>query len=781
VQTPASHAISSAVCVITVSASGNYSHSSNPTNAFVLGISQHVLTFTKRDDGGNPVPGAVFHIAGSGVNATANADTAGRVTFAGLLSEGSYILSERSAPGGYTKTTGTVTVSVASDGTYSFDNDPEAFFINQRDTHQMTFTMRNDGGVAVSGAKFKLDDGKNAYEATSELGTGRVLFRDIPFGVYHLTQSAPAEGYPAVPSRITVTIYPDGGISFTSDPSETFVAERTRYAFSFTAKEERGGNLEGATFKLAGKALSLTEKSIAGGKVSFGNLLPGTYTLSQTATPAGFSPSKETVTVKVAEDGAVTFSKPPETTIVATVAKFSVSFDKMDDLGAAVGGAVFRLKGTDYERDVTSSTAGKVSFSGLLAGTYTLTEQTAPTGYTRSAASVSVTVSTVGLVTYSREPAQAFANARSQNEFSFITVDDAGAPFAGAVFTLSGEWTDYEGSSNKKGRVTFAKIPHGVYMLRQKKTLDGYTRSPLVVQVTIEPNGRIFYENVLGEAIPNVPLLDLDGVFVNASGPTSFSFSSVADNMTPLGGAEFALVNAGSGATAITRSNPAGIATFYGIQPGEYTVGQTAAPERFTPSADQYALVVKSGGIAEVFYRNAGADGSEEDVLLFSGALADGVTTYFSSILFTSEREKYSFSILCRTQDDALPIVGAVFSVTTHPEGEHVSLLVSGEDGRATLGGLATGSYRIAPESIPTGYEYLSPGEPFIVRIVEDETPDTALLEVVPTAVEASAPPTGLFATIADFVTGNTIGVASAGVGTLALAAFLALLLKRSA
>lgn len=781
VQTPASHEISRASCTITVDSAGKVTYSNDPSDVFVLEIAAHTLTFTKRDDGGNPVPGAVFHIAGSGVNTTATSDSAGVVTFSGLLSEGSYILSERSAPSGYTRATATVTITVATDGAYTFDVEPETAFVNERATYQMTFSLRNDGGVAVSGAVFQLaDENGNTYTATAELGTGRVLFSGIPFGTYTLTQTTAAEGYPANSGKVIVTIYSDGGISFSSDPAEVFVAERTRYAFSFTAKEERGGNLAGATFRLEGGSLTLTEKSGSDGKVSFGDLLPGTYTLSQTAVPAGYAPSTETVTVTVSEDGAVTFSDPPETTIVATIAKFSVSFDKMDDLGAPVAGAVFRLTGENYDVDVTSTTAGKVSFSGLSEGVYTLTERSAPTGYTLSNASITITVSSIGHTTYSRDPAQVFTNARTQYEFTFVTVDDTGEPIKDAVFTLTGDLLTKEGTSNRKGRVTFNKLPHGTYILRQKAAPEGYTKSPLTVQVTIEPSGRIRYalvvgnEGLLTEAIP-----ELDGVFINTTGPISFSFSAVSDDMRPLPGADFALINRSTGESAIATSNSAGIAAFYGIHPGSYTLRQTEAPEHYVPSGDEYTVAVDAGGWTSVTLLARPGDLEAENTLLFEGELTEGETEFFPSVVFISERERRSVRLLARTQYGKVAVPNAAFTlVAQNDPSAVVGLLITGQDGRATLDGVSPGSYRIVPESAPTGYAFVDTS-PVSVTVPEEGEPETAVVEFTAARLPVATTPGGVIASAIGFLTDNAVGVAAGGVSLAMLAGFLVVLLKR--
>jgi uncharacterized surface anchored protein len=806
VQTPSSHAVSGSTCRITVSKSGAFTYNKSPSDVFRLALNPHTFTFVKRDDGGNPVPGAVFHLAGTGVNHTATSDSAGVVTFTGVLVDairgGTYVLTERTAPAGYTKVNASITVSAADDGTITYEGgEPEEIFINKRDTHQFAFTLRDDGGNALSEATFHLEGGGTSLDATSEIGSGRVLFKNVPIGTYTLTQTAGANGFPASSKKVAVTINPDGTVSYSENPASAFAAERTRYAFNFVAKEETGGDLAGATFRLEGDNGTSNEKSDSTGKVSFGDILPGEYTLSQTNVPAGYAPSTDTVKVTVDDEGNVTFSKTPETTIVATIAEYSVAFDKMDDLGYPVAGAVFRLTGAEYQQEATSSASGRVVFTALSEGSYTLTEVSTPVGYTLSATRVTVTVSFTGVSTYSREPAVTFTNARTQYDLAFITVDEQGEPLRDAVFTIKGEGITEEAASNRKGRVIFANLPHGTYIIEEKTAPEGYTKSPLVVRTIIEPDGHTTYAIVQGEELPDVPLNDIDGTFVNMTGPISFSFKAFTEEFAPLENALFALMNARSGETAISRSNAAGVAAFYGIEPGDYVLSQTDAPADLHPPADAYDVAIDIGGgmtntpvMAEPPAEEPTTDETAQGEAteqpdqapatdparpVYQGTLPDGETLLIPALSFISTYDKQLLVVRVTDAVTGAPISGAVFTIKRDADGAQAATAVTNEEGVCEVRTLRAGAYTLENLSMPTGYEMRQDRYAQRFELPIDGVADPIEIEVWPAVTEASIAPQGWLQSAMAFARNNTAGLIAAGAGVLLLGALLTLALKR--
>ncbi|WP_296127813.1 SpaA isopeptide-forming pilin-related protein [uncultured Anaerococcus sp.] len=77
--------------------------------------------------------------------------------------------------------------------------------------------------------------------------------------------------------------------------------------FTLIKKDEEGGPLQGASFKLLGQgeAQVVTDKD---GKAQFSNIAPGTYTLMETKAPKGYKLNQEKTTVSVDDDGRISTS-----------------------------------------------------------------------------------------------------------------------------------------------------------------------------------------------------------------------------------------------------------------------------------------------------------------------------------------------------------------------------------------------------------------------------------------------------------------------------------------
>jgi len=117
----------------------------------------------------------------------------------------------------------------------------------------------------------------------------------------------------------------------------------------------------------------------------------GVYTLKETKAPAGYDlPENATWTVTVSENGTITVTgedfDTSNNTITNTRTRFSFMLTKVDGANRSkkLSGARFSLKGTDYKQIHTTGSDGRITFTDLLPGKYTLLEEKAPDGYLRS-------------------------------------------------------------------------------------------------------------------------------------------------------------------------------------------------------------------------------------------------------------------------------------------------------------------------------------------------------------------------------------------------------------
>jgi hypothetical protein len=194
-----------------------------------------------------------------------------------------------------------------------------------------------------------------------------------------------------VPSGYTVTT---DGVDKDHDITLTNTHHPNNEKVWFSKQSLGGQELAGATMRLTG-TLDDTTKTFAvqtwtsdGSQRSF-TLEPGTYTLSETNPPAGYTKAdditfsvdingKITVNGKTQTDGTLTMVDKPDTN--------GIFFSKtVVGGGAELAGAEFNLTGSTFEGKaidpITWTSGGTPKRFMLEDGVYTLTETKAPTGY----------------------------------------------------------------------------------------------------------------------------------------------------------------------------------------------------------------------------------------------------------------------------------------------------------------------------------------------------------------------------------------------------------------
>ena len=390
---------------------------------------------------------------------------------------------------------------------------------------------------------------KLLYSATCDedgtasfLSGGQALIYDT---MYYLKETKVAAGY-----VLDTTVYPfdnKNTYSYTTKGANTYSPltinvkdDPLCMPFSFTKTDSAGGALTGATFSLKqteGGTISKIVTSSTAGKVDFGNLNHGTYTLTETSAPIGYKTSSGSWTVVVdgqaktvtvtASGGAVAFtgSQTAGWKLDNDAKTLPFSFLKVDAADAAktLDGAEFSLKGMAgtaeakaVNKTVTSETDGKVDFGDLYEGTYTLTETASPYDYepvgTTWTVKADTTTGTVGVTadsssfsysacTGSYADGYKITNTRSTVFFKFTKTDEGGfMPLEGASFELyrcgdtshtsaddhsqtattdTGCCWDVSSplvtaTSNEDGEVILGRLESGQYMLAETTAPSGY-------------------------------------------------------------------------------------------------------------------------------------------------------------------------------------------------------------------------------------------------------------------------------------------------------------------
>ncbi|MEA3077665.1 MAG: hypothetical protein QOF60_2573 [Actinomycetota bacterium] len=347
-----------------------------------------------------PLNGAVFalYTDNAGVIGTAVAGKTcttaglGTCTISNILPAGTYWVRETTTPTGYsTAADQQVVLALNQVAALNFvDNRvPATVVVNKVDdaspAHSLNgavFGLFTDNagviGTAISG------------KTCTTAGAGTCSITGIlPPGTYWVRETTTPPGYTtAADQQVTVAL----GQTLTT----TFVDTRKPATVNIVKHDDLGANLSGATFGLFNDNAGAIGTAVAGktcttggaGTCSIANILPpGTYWLSETTTPVGYTTAADQqVTLALDQTVTLTFVDPRKPATINIV--------KRDDLGAPLAGAVLSLF-TDNAGTIgtavvgktcTTSTAGTCSITGILpAGTYWVRETTTPAGFDTAA------------------------------------------------------------------------------------------------------------------------------------------------------------------------------------------------------------------------------------------------------------------------------------------------------------------------------------------------------------------------------------------------------------
>ena len=509
------------------------------------------------------------------------------------------------------------------------------------------------------------------------------------------------------------------------------------------------------------------------GTIVFKNLNAGTYTLKETKAPTGYAilakEYKVTVTPGAVPEIAIQDANPNQIKLIDnTVVVFNEKLMDLDLFKAdladkdknlndmlVLGGAKFKLTSVSdatasYEATTATDGAikGKLTFKNLKAGTYTLAETEAPTGYAILAKPYEITVTPSAV-----NPEVAIKDADSNQiklvdntvvvfneklfDLKLIKADltDKNAVSSGAVKTrlsgaefklVSANNVEYIGKSNGQGIVEFEELKGlktGTYTLEETKAPDGY--NSLMKPYTIEVTASATNPNVVikdADANQIKKLKDGEIVVFNEQKENSFNLKLIkaaladrsalteADIKYPLNGAEFRLELKSNpetvSKTAITTAG--GILTFNGLDGGVYTLKETKAPAGYASLMDEYEITVTPGAVSGTRVAIKDADRNQikrigDTVVVFNEK------TYDLNLLKADFDVNKDIVTKGGVTLGAIktPLNGAKFRLALASNAAVSYSAVTGENGSAKFAGLKSGTYVLTEEAAPDNYTAL--------------------------------------------------------------------------
>ncbi|MCY9417804.1 Ig-like domain-containing protein [Bacillus inaquosorum] len=458
--------------------------------------------------------------------------------------------------------------------------------------------------------------------------------------------------------------------------------------------------LEGADFQLWSEdAKQLLRKGTtdAGGKLTFGNIRYGSYVLKEVKAPDGYTISDayvKGVPVKIDSNSSKTGAL-----YKVVNQQNKVTLIKQDEQHNPLAGAVFKLekKSNDgtytlIRTDIKSDKNGKVEMNGLPAGYYRLTETKAPAGFIVNTKAIHFSiakneqnqVSDVNLGTMTNY----------QGKVSLTKENAEGQKLEGAVFNIVDQDgnTVQEGlTSNKDGKIEASGLAPGRYAFVETKAPSGYVLNTEKKEFTIS------------ESAAGKPESADAGIAVNDKGAVELTKED-ADGQK-LEGAVFKIIDKdGNTVQEELTSDKNGKVTAPGLAPGRYAFVETKAPSGYVLNTEKKEFTISESAAGKPESAEAGIAVNDK-----------------GSVQLTKEDQ------------DGKGLAGAVFKITDS-NGETVrDDLVSKEDGKIEVDGLAPGSYQFIEKEAPDGYLLSEKPVSFTIKAESSGKPEQVKVTAVNT------------------------------------------------
>ena len=698
------------------------------------------ITIMKEDEDGKPLKGAEFMLSGPKAEKKTT-DNSGVAEFTGLEA-GKYYIIEKTAPKGYGRYDGTVTVEIKADGTATVDDLPKGIsfagetvtltWTNTRDKGSISITKAGSANKSLQGAVFGLY--KDAAAAEKPIDTqqtdknSEALFADLEAGTYYVKEIAAPNGYALSDDVHTFII--GNGENAAWDCEKTITNQLKKYTLKLTKKGDDGKLLQGVDFTLSGNGI--TKKSASGqdGVVKFEGLPFGRYTIAETKAPQGYVPAGS-INVEVKGDGSngsvIQVGDVINKRTKLTVTKFA------EDEKTALPGAKFVIKSADgkyvkvdgtsfasfadKKEDATAIVTdenGTFTLEYLPLGEYVLEEVKAPDGY--------LTISDPENFTIKNEStAVSVGNTRIKADLKIIKTDENGKLLEGIKFTLKNSAGGFVTARESKGKYTYT----GRGNTGTEFTTDGCGEifvsgllwGTYYLSETNAPKGIVGIKDQIVKVDAKNHNKTIELKLENRSEKEKIEFKKTDGADKGLAGAVFKLKLVEGSGTAYSTvkqmyaiSDDQGWVSFKDVPYGVYELTEVIAPEGYERGDEKY-------------YVNIG------------GATADGITIGNAPDPWTNDPTEKEFTVKKVSADGGELLNGAVFQVLDEDEKPIEGKIITtyGGSGKITL---PLGRYYLKEKVAPEGYKLNEELIPFEVTtngrntVTVKNTPKTGLLTV---------------------------------------------------
>lgn len=695
------------------------------------------ITIKKVDENGNPLAGAEFTLFGPKTDKKTT-DNNGVAEFTGLEA-GKYSIIEKTAPKGYGRYDGTVTVEIKADGTATVDDLPKGIsfagktvtltWTNTRDKGSISIT-KTDGNQLLSEAFFGLyKDAAAAGDLVKTAHTdryGKALFADLEAGTYYVKEIAAPNGYAL---DETIRPFKIGGNN-DWDVETTIKNTLKEYSLTLVKKGDDGKPLEGVEFEISGNGI--TKKSASGrdGVVTFTGLAFGEYTITEVEAPQGYvkaAPIKVTIDGSDSAERVIQLEPIENKHTKLTVTKFA------EDGKTALPGAEFiirnaegkyvKVDGTsfasfaDKKEDATAIVTGEngtFTLEYLPLGKYVLEEIEAPEGYMIVTASKDFEIK-------NSETRVSINNTKIKTGLKIIKTDENGKLLEGIKFTLKNSVGGFVTASGSNGRYTYTDLANiGTEFITDERgeiLISGLLWGTYYLSETNAPKGMVGIKDQIVKMDAENHNKTIELKLENRSEKGKIEFTKTDGAGNGLAGAVFKLKLVEGSGTAYSTvkqmyaiSDDKGRVSFEDVPYGVYELSEVIAPEGYVRSNDTYYVSI-------------------------GDAVAEGKKIDSVPNPWTNSRTEKEFTVKKVSADGGELLNGAVFQVLDEDNNpiEDKIITTNGGSGKITL---PLGRYYLKETVAPEGYELNEELIPFEVTtngrntVTVKNTPKTGSLTI---------------------------------------------------
>lgn len=694
------------------------------------------ITIMKEDEDGKPLAGAEFMLFGPKTDKKTT-DNNGVAEFTGLEA-GKYSIIEKTAPKGYGRYDGTVTVEIKADGTATVDDLPKGIsfagetvtltWTNTRDKGSISIT-KTDGNQLLSGAFFGLYKDAAAAEGPIDIQktdkNGKALFADLEAGTYYVKEIAAPNGYVL---DETIRPFKIGGNN-DWDVETTIKNTLKEYSLTLVKKGDDGKPLEGVEFEISGNGI--TKKSASGrdGVVTFTGLAFGEYTITEVEAPQGYvkaAPIKVTIDGSDSAERVIQLEPIENKHTKLTVTKFA------EDGKTALPGAEFIIRNgkgkyvtadginfvsftdKDNATKLTTGSDGIFALEYLPLGEYVLEEVKAPDGY--------LTISDPKNFTIKNEStAVSVGNTRIKADLKIIKTDENGKLLEGIKFTLKNSAGGFVTASGSNGRYTYTgRGDTGTGFTtdgRGEIFVSGLLWGTYYLSETNAPKGMVEIKDQIVKVDAENHNKTIELKLENRSEKGKIEFKKTDGAGNGLAGAVFKLKLVEGSGTAYSSvkqmyaiSDDKGRVSFEDVPYGVYELTEVIAPEGYVRSDETYYVSI-------------------------GGAVAEGKNIVSVPNPWTNSRTEKEFTVEKVSADGGEPLNGAVFQVLDEGKKPIDGKIITTYGGSGTVT-LPLGKYYLKETVAPEGYELNEELIPFEVTtngrntVTVKNTPKTGSLTI---------------------------------------------------